>query len=338
MELRKIAEIVWRISESPLSVDDYFQRHGVPFSRAQYFRYKARMAEAGLDGLADGRKDGNHRKLTPEAEGFLQGVQQADPKKSLRDLKRMLESAMGLAVDHSTIGRFLGRVGTDIAWPRPPEPHRMLTPYGGLEILGALALHLGWPKHAAEVILRERERFRRTVGYRQQRIRRDRKGRDALGQFTVAYNRREDVRQQRFASVEEKRKGKNYSRMALFQVGQDIVVRKCLGVLSLPLITLNGSTRSINGPLGNALEHFCGYNYKHHTMDKFLRELKYLGVSERLLRDQVSFWQAKWKELQPARAGLPLLCYYVDGNTKPLWLGRESKLTHPCERKLTHLS
>lgn len=325
MESRKIATIVQRISESSLSVDDYFKRHGVPFSRAQYFRYKARMAEAGLDGLADGRKDGNHRKLTLEAEGFLRGVYQTDSGKSLRDLKRMVETVMGIDVDPSTIGRFLGRVGEKIPWPRPQVPYRMVTSYGGLEILGALALHLGWAEHAAGVILRERDSFRRTMAYRQQRIHRDRKGRDARGQFTAAYNRREDVRQHRFASVEEKRTGKNYSRMALFQVGQDVVVRKCLGVLSLPLITMNGSTRSINGPLGNALEHFCGYNYQHHTMDKFLRELKYLGVSERLLRDQVSFWQAKWKELQPARSSLPLLCYYVDGNTKALWSSKRVK-------------
>ena len=68
--------------------------------------------------------------------------------------------------------------------------------------------------------------------------------------------------------------------MALFQVSEDVIARKCLGILSLPLITLNGSVRSANTPMGNALEHFCGYNYQHHTLDKFLREMKYLGLSE----------------------------------------------------------
>src|SRR2546430_5321977 len=85
---------------------------------------------------------------------------------------------------------------------------------------------------------------------------------------------------------------------------------KCLGLLALPLITLNGLMRSANNPLGNALEHFCGYNYQHHTLDKFLRELKYLGISDRLLRDQVSFWRQHWHEFESA--GLPFLCYYVD--------------------------
>src|SRR2546429_141284 len=118
-----------------------------------------------------------------------------------------------------------------------------------------------------------------------------------------------------FASVEDKRKGKNYSRMALFQSSEFVLERKCLGLLALPLITLNGLMRSANNPLGNALEHFCGYNYQHHTLDKFLRELKYLGISDRLLREQVWFWRQHWQEFESS--GLPFLCYYVDGNTTP---------------------
>src|SRR5437016_13880363 len=69
---------------------------------------------------------------------------------------------------------------------------------------------------------------------------------------------------------------------------------------------------------GNALEHFCGFNYQHHTLDKFLRELKYLGLAEDLLRDQVGFWQEHWRKLGES-SELPFLCYYVDGNTKALW-------------------
>src|SRR5207249_2708695 len=88
--------------------------------------------------------------------------------------------------------------------------------------------------------------------------------------------------------------------------------RKCLGILAFPLITLNGGTRSANVPLGNALEHFCGFNYQHHTLDKFLRELKYLGLAEDLLRDQVGFWQEHWRKLGES-SELPFLCYYVDG-------------------------
>jgi hypothetical protein len=236
-----------------------------------------------------------------------------------------LETALGIHVDRSTVSRFLRGVGDQIQWPRPVEPERIFTPCGGFEIIGALALHLGWARHTTEVILKERERFRESEAFLQERVSRDRKGRNALGQFTGEYNRRADIRLRRFASVEEKRAHKNYSRMALFQTGQHIVERKCLGILALPLITLNGTTRSANTPLGNALEHFCGYNYQHHTLDRFLRELKYLGISDFLLRDQVSFWQAHWRNFEENPSGLPFLCYYVDGNTKPLWSEKRVK-------------
>src|SRR5205807_2144112 len=64
--------------------------------------------------------------------------------------------------------------------------------------------------------------------------------------------------------------------------------------------------------------------YQHHTLDKFLRELKYLGLAEDLLRDQVGFWQEHWRKLGES-SELPFLCYYVDGNTKALWSQKRVK-------------
>src|SRR6266513_1715475 len=288
MEPKAIAAIVEKIARSPLSVSAYFKRHKVPFGRSRYFQYKAQLAANGLDGLVDGRSGGNRRELTAHAQGFIRGVHQENPQLSLRQIADRVESSCG-----------------------------------GFEIIGALALHLGWARHTVEMIVQERERFRRTAAYRDERVWRDREGRNRQGQFTGAYNRRAEICAQRFASVEDKRKGKNYSRMALFQSSEFVLERKCLGLLALPLITLNGLMRSANNPLGNALEHFCGYNYQHHTLDKFLRELKYLGISDRLLREQVWFWRQHWQEFESS--GLPFLCYYVDGNTKPLWSKKRVK-------------
>jgi transposase len=325
VEPSEIASILEKIADSGMSIDEYLEKHEVPFSRPQYFRYKARFAAEGVEGLIDRRSRGNHRKLTPDAEGFIRGVHQANPLLSLQEICDSVEATLAIRVDRSTVSRFLSGVGESIQWPRPVEAERISTPCGGFEIIGALALHLGWAKHTAEVILQEVERFRNSDLFRQERVRRDRKGRDSRGQFTGEYNRRADIRKKRFASVEEKRQHKNYSRMSLFQAGQLVVERKCLGILALPLITLNGTTRSANTPLGNALEHFCGYNYQHGTLDKFLRELKYLGISDRLLREQVSFWQAHWGKFEENSPALPFLCYYVDGNTKPLWTKKRVK-------------
>src|SRR5436853_488640 len=59
----KIAAMVEKIAGSDLSVDEFFRRYTVPFSRPQYFRYQARLAAQGLAGLLDGRRQGNRRKL-----------------------------------------------------------------------------------------------------------------------------------------------------------------------------------------------------------------------------------------------------------------------------------
>jgi hypothetical protein len=52
-----------------------------------------------------------------------------------------------------------------------------------------------------------------------------------------------------------------------------------------------------------------------------------------LLRDQVSFWGQRWSQLKPSSSGLPFLCYYVDGNTKPLW---SQKRVKQCARRREH--
>jgi hypothetical protein len=104
--------------------------------------------------------------------------------------------------------------------------------------------------------------------------------------------------------------------MDLVKVEADTVARKCLAVLTLPFLTYNGDIRTVNMPAGKALQEFCGFRYRQATLSKFLSELKYLGISGDLLRQQVGFWKEVCGEELPLEDNLPLLCYYVDGNTK----------------------
>jgi hypothetical protein len=321
MDRSAIAALVEKISRSE-SVNEYFRQHKVPFSRAQYFRYKAQLAHSGAAVLEDGRSRGNRRTVTDEAKLFLRGAHEANPHLSLQGLSDCLAQALNLRIDPTTISRYLRSLGLQIQPPaRAATVERIESPCGGIEILGAVAMHLRWAEHAAQKIMQDLERFRRSAAYRNERVARDRKGRKH-GRFTGGYNRWQRTRERRFASVEDKRRDRNYSRMKLFEVGHQVIERKCLAVLALPLITLNGTVRSANNPLGNALEHFCGFNYKHATLEKFLMELKYVGLSESLLRDQMSFWRQHWPE--PDR-NLPLVCYYIDGNTKAVWSSKRVK-------------
>jgi hypothetical protein len=322
MDRKAIALLVRKIFRSALSAAEYIKRHKVPFSLAQYYRYKTRLEALGVAGLEDRRSQGNRRTLTDEAKILLQGAHKLNPELSLQKLSDHLQQSLSLRIHSTTIGRYLRSQGLQIKRPlRAVTVEKIESACGGIEILGAVAMHLGWSAHTAQKIVQERQRFRGSAAYRNERVRRDRKGRKN-GRFTAGYNRWQKTRERRFASLEDKRKDKNYSRMKLFEVRRGIIERKCLAILALPLITLNGVTRSANNPLGNALEHFCGFNYQHATLEKFLRELKYLGISESLLRDQISFWRQHWPQTNDE---LPLVCYYVDGNTKALWSSKRVK-------------
>ena len=137
MEPSEIVSILEKIADSGMSIDKYLKKHKVPFSRPQYFRYKARFADEGVDGLIDRRNKGNNRKLTPDAEGFIRGVHQANPRLSLHEICDSVEDTLGIRLDRSTISRFLSGVGEPIQWPRPVEPERISTPCGGFEVIGA---------------------------------------------------------------------------------------------------------------------------------------------------------------------------------------------------------
>jgi hypothetical protein len=76
---------------------------------------------------------------------------------------------------------------------------------------------------------------------------------------------------------------------------------------------------------GQALEHFCGFNYKQISIAKYLAELKYLGVSNVLLQDLPGFWRLFWGDTVSDSMIDPLLCYYIDGNTKALWSSQRVK-------------
>src|SRR5207248_1752094 len=62
----KIAAMVEKIAGSDLSVDEFFRRYTVPFSRPQYFRYQARLAAQGTGTSDDlGRRFRNPGRAGP---------------------------------------------------------------------------------------------------------------------------------------------------------------------------------------------------------------------------------------------------------------------------------
>jgi transposase len=317
-KVRKIIGYLKRIANSKIPINKFFEKYKVPFSVMQYYRYKKRYKSAGWDGLRDGRIMGNHRRLTAGAANFLLGYHTANPNATLPEHRAALMNKTRIRVDPSTISRFFHARSIVIAKPKLPTVKTFETSCGGLEIISALARYLKWPEFTAQQIQRaastliEKSNKPQTV---------DLLGRNMRGRFTAQYNRRRDIKQNRFASISDKRARKDLARLELCKSSSEVLARKVLALLALPVVTLNGTLRSANSPLGNALKDFSGYNYMHATLDKFLRELKYLGIAETLLRSQITFWQQQWRVVGNGSQNKhdPLLCYYIDGNTKALW-------------------
>jgi len=325
-----ILEWLERIEKSELPMSTFFEMYQVPFSRAQYFLYKKRFQEDGLDGILDRRKTGGNRKITCHEETFLKGCIKGNPDVSLRELQEALKEEFHREISLSAISRALNRILPGREHKRggkptskPPEVvHNAL---GGFELIIAVAYHLGWPERTAGIIGRACEALKRSAGFESSRDLVDRTGRNPSGHFTKDYNQHQEVRANRFGSISEKRQHKNWHAMNLLKDHPATLARKSLAILSLPVVTGNGQVRSVDLARGQALGHFCGFNYKQSSITKCLAELKYLGASSYLLPDLPEFWRQCWEDTVSDSMIGPLLCYYIDGNTKALWSSKRVK-------------
>jgi transposase len=303
-----------------LSPPAFFVAHQtqISFSLAQFYRYKKAYAKAGIDGLTDGRSQGNHRRIPTEAQGFAVGYASAHPNATKREIRQAVEKQFSIQVSEPGFNQCLQRLGVTVKRAIPERSYvEEPASCAGFEVIVALAWHVGWPPWTASVIQKAIQRAKHSNRFALE-PHQDLKGR-RHGQFTAQYNRRRDVRQEKFKSIELKRQAHSLDSMAIAHVNEKTLARKCLAILTLPFITHNGQVRTVETPAGKALKNFCGFRYGQATLSKFLSELKYLGISADLLRQQVGFWQAALPDSLAVSAKGPLLCYYVDGNTKALW-------------------
>lgn len=317
-----------RIGASHLSLGAFLDSHNVPFGRTQYYEYKNELLDENFDFKVP-RKRGGNQKIGEREELFLRGCLAGGASPSADELSELLDKEMGISVDRTTISRVLARLfpGRELpprGRPKSRTVETTINPLGGFELIVAVAYHLKWHERAGNVITGAVGELKRKRVRGGSEARRDSSGRTRGGRFTKRYNDRTDVRAGRFASVSDKRKGKNWSSMNVMRDKAETLFRKNLAVLSLPVITGNGHVRSVNLPDGQALDDLCGFNYRQPTLNKFLGELKYLGVAETLLKDLPEFWRKCWGN-DVSRMQTPSLCYYLDGNTKPVWSSKRIK-------------
>jgi hypothetical protein len=150
----------------------------------------------------------------------------------------------------------------------------------------------------------------------------DTSGRDELGQFLPSYNERYrkkagDVIGPGYLSIDVKREDKDPHRFQLNQMGTWVIQRRVIALMMKSIIT-HDRWDKLRMPQGQLFEELCGYPYMPSTLDKFSRELKYLGVSETLWEIHARLWLKHLRHGPQGQAGHII---FVDETNKPSWTG-----------------
>jgi len=315
--VQKILNEMHSIKASDLSVNKYFEVHDVPFSRVQYYTYCKLLKKYGENGLRDRRKDGNPRKLTQRMQDYMLFMVRHEPSISTRELRTSIHEEFDTELSKSSVNNFR-KINGLLANTSETRPGTLPQQSGGGELLTGFTFFSGILDVLTTTIMERVQEIRQTDAFlkNQQHDKEPANVREH-GKFTPAYNQLKSVRESRFKSIDEKIPGKNYATMKVFGMSEKVIARYNLALLCLPLATSNARTSRVNRVGGNALTFLCGYNYKDASIDKYLRELKYLKVSEKLVAETAKFWLRFWKERQDKAP--VFVCYYIDGNTKALW-------------------
>lgn len=317
MDKRKILEVIKSIKKSNLSVRKYFQINTVPFSQSQFYTYCSIIKKSGEEGLYDKRQDGNSTKLTQTIKDFITFTVSDNMSISSATLASRIQKKFKIVISRQSINSFRksARIVRDVSFQ---DDNGERQESGGGEIITSLAFHTQIIDLLTKTIMKCVNDVTLLPSFNEQKnLKKDHPKYRREGKFTAKYNKLKSVRENRFKSIEEKIPKKNLASMKIFQMSSKTMHRYNLALLCLPLVTSNGKTSRVNRVKGNDLDYLCGYNYKDAALDKYLRELKYIKISEKLIIETAKFWMKFWHDKNEKETCF--VCYYIDGNTKALW-------------------
>lgn len=316
----RIAEIlstIKKIDDSNISVREYFDQNIVPFTRPQYYIYRKTLRKYGEEGLHDKRSAGNNTKLTQRIKDYITSIVTENRNIPSSQLQIKIQNQFGTKISISNLNNF--RVSA-ILTRLPPLPKKECKQQksGGGEILTALSFFTHIIDIYTQTIIERMNEVRESPLFKlNENIPQDNQDYRQQGKFTREYNQLKSVRENRFKSIDDKILTKNLSTMNIFTMSEKTIFRYNLALLCLPLVTSNGKSSSVNRAKGNDLAFLCGQNYKDASLERYLQELKYLKISDKLITATAKFWQDFWQNEFGDETYL--VCYYIDGNTRPLW-------------------
>lgn len=289
-----------------------------------YRRWRKRFGHKGTEGLMDQRQGKDREKLTPTIQQIIAALRLADPDVPVERIAAVIAQRMNIEVSPASIRRVLVAEGLN----RPPgkkgnRPKAQELHFAGGILFQLADEELGWSRAMAEAIVELRFALPEPAETAPEED-----GRDAGGRFTAAYNQAhckgEAALGPAFRSIEEKRKETDLASRRAAQDSPETLLRKVRALLALPLLTDTNRCISLGDYRGGwGVAEFAGGLYRGETLDRCMRDLKYLGADEALRERHASFWM---EHAPVGPDGTPSgVCVYVDGVSKPLWTAHFAK-------------
>lgn len=304
--------------------------------RATYLGRMRRFKAKGLAGLVSHRHvlPENERKATPEVRQAICLLRELDPHVEVERIAEVVERRLGVAVSTSVVKRVLadaglnrppgGGVHPSALRSRSPQPaaeaERLV--FAGATLLFAMDEQVGLSREMAEAI-DEAAAAIVAAAPEVEPVPEAEGSRDEQGRFTATYNeanvKGDAVLGPAFRSVGQKRREVDLGARRLACEGVATIQRKCQALLALPYLADNGKTVEVDDYRAHhGLAEACGHGYEGETLERFLRDAKYLGLADPLMEFHATFWLRH--EPRAKGQGAPAAFFvYVDGSTKALW-------------------
>jgi len=293
-----------------------------------YRRLRLKYDRGGLVALISHRPAGTGpRKATPEVRRLIGALRMADPHIAVERIGEVVETQVGVRLSPAQIKRLL--VADGLNRPRGGGARRapVAEPlqFAGAEFFKLGDHQLGYSAALTEALVALRDDIPELAD--EPAGKPATAQRDQQGHFTAAYNQAQAKGESdlgpAFRSVTEKRRETDPQRRKLVHEKPETIQRKVLATLALPLLTDTAKAVQLDDYRGGHGVAEFGGPYRGETLDRFLRDQKYLGAGDPLMAFHAAFWLAH----EPAAPDGPPagVGYYVDGVGKALWTGHFTK-------------
>lgn len=322
-EQAAIVEAVASLRSQGLSERAALSQAAPGWHRSTLYGRSRRYKKAGVEGLINKRPGSVPTKVTSEVRQAICLARRMDPQGPTERIIEAVEAQFGLRLGLSTVLAILKEAGLN----RPPgggarkEPEREELQFAGAVFTQIADQDLGCSAGLAKEIAKLAREAPEPEPDAE--LRDENAGRGENGQFAPAYNEARAKGDSKlgpaFRSVEEQRQEVDLRKRKLVKESPETVQRKVQAAIALPLLTEAGRTTQLDDYRGgHGIAEFCGVRYTGDTIDRFTRDMKYLGLATPLSEHFAAFWLAHEPraadESPPAGAGV-----YLDGMTKALW-------------------